>query len=136
MITRMGKWATTFDTLIFAYVIELKMIVIGNYLNGFSANNMHGYLLQLRLPNSILDKPAIHVCFYELGCQLEMVNNGNHFAFLESITAPIYDSVDNDIQHSHTPNIISQEIDLIEVEQSPLTTSIQSHPQIPSIPKI
>ena len=37
-ITRMGMWVTSFDTLIFAYVMKIYVIIIVNYLNGFSAN--------------------------------------------------------------------------------------------------
>ena len=77
--------------------MKLYVIVIGNYLNGFSANSMHCYLLQVRLPNIIQAEPAIHVYFHQFGSPLEMANNGNHFAYLEPITA----------QHIHTSNIIS-----------------------------
>ena len=60
-ITRMGVWATTFDTLIFSYIMRLNVVVIANYLNGFFANNMHCYLQQLRLPDVIPNEPAICV---------------------------------------------------------------------------
>ena len=89
-------------------MMKINDIVIGNYLSGFSANCMHSYLLQLCLPNSNLAEPAIYVYHHLFGSPLEMVNNGNHFAYLEPITAPMYDSVDNGIQYTHTPNIISQ----------------------------
>ena len=40
-ITRMGEWARTFDMLMFSFVLKLNVIVIGNYFNGFFANNMY-----------------------------------------------------------------------------------------------
>ena len=111
-------------------MMKINVIVIGNYLNGFSANRIYSYLLQLRLPNIILAEPAIHVYHSLFGSPLEMVNNSNHFAYLEPITTPVYASMDNDIQYTHIPNIISQESDVIDLEPSPSNTSAQSNTQL------
>ena len=81
-----GVWATTFDTLILSYVMKLNVIVIGNYLNGFSANSMHYYLPQLRLPIIIEVELSIRVYFNQFVSPLEMVDDGNHFVYLEPIT--------------------------------------------------
>ena len=133
-ITRMGVWANTFDTLIFSYVTKLNVITIGNYRNGMIANSMYSYLLQLGFSNIIPDRPAIHVYFHIFGRPFEKVNNGNHFAYLEPIISHVYDSVENGLEYSHKPNIISQESDVIELEQSSSTTSTQSQTQTPSSP--
>ena len=124
----MGEWANTFEICVFSYVMKINVIGIGNYLGSFSANNMHEYGVQLRLPDTFSDKPTIHVYFHKYGYPFEMNNNGNHFAYLEPISAIMYNSLDNSIQHGHTTNIISQELDVIDLEQSPLTTLTRSDP--------
>ena len=106
--------------------MKINVIGIGNYFGNFSANNMHSYAQQLRLPETFPDKPAIHVYFHKYGCPLEMNDDGNHFAYLEPISEIMYDSLDNGIQYGHTANIISQELDVIDLEQSPLTISTRS----------
>ena len=93
--------------------MKRNAIVVGYHQNGFSANSTNSYLLQVRLPNIIQDEPVIHVYFHQFGTPLEMVNNDIHFAYLGPISASIYDYVNNDIQCIHTPNIISQESDVL-----------------------
>lgn len=79
-ITQMGERVTTFDALIFSYVMRVNVIIIGNYDNVLITNNMHSYLQQLRVHNSIPDKPAIHIYFHKSGSLLEKGSNVDHFA--------------------------------------------------------
>ena len=131
----MRVWATTFDTLIFSYIMKLNVIVIGNYLNGFSANNMHHYLLQLRLPDVIPDKPAIHVYFHRLGSPLEITSNCSHFSYLKPTSIPTDERINCDLQNSQRQPIVSQyqeySIALTQVHTSAIPT-----PPILSTPPI
>ena len=79
----MGVLATTFDTLEFFYIMRLNIIAIRNDVSNISANNMHSYLLQLRLPDVIQDKPAIHMLHHRIGRPLDIFSNGNHFTYLK-----------------------------------------------------
>ena len=38
-----GRWTSTFDMLIFSYVMKTNVITVGNYLNGFSIQSMKNY---------------------------------------------------------------------------------------------
>ena len=135
MITRMGVWATTFDTLIFSYIMTLNVIVIGNYLNGFSANNMHHYLLQLRLPDVIPDKPAIHVYFHRFGSPLEIANNCNHFAYLKPTSIPTDERINCDLQNRQRQPIVSQDQES-SIASTQGHTSAITNPLILSTPPI
>ena len=75
---------------------------------------MHSYFQQLRLSDTIPVKPAIHIYFNQYGSPLEMVNNGNHFAYLEFISTPTNKTVNNVLLRSNKPNIITQESGVIE----------------------
>ena len=96
-ITRMGEWANTFEIFVFLYFMKITLIGIDNYLGNFSTNNMHTYAQQLRLLDTFLDKPAIHMYLHKYGHPLEMNNSGNHFAYLKPISVIMYDSLDNGI---------------------------------------
>ena len=138
-ITWMGVWATTFDTLIFSYIMRLNVVVIENYLNGFSANNMHCYLQQLRLPDVIPNKPAIHVFFHQFGRSLDLTNNGNHFAYLKSTSLPTDERLNYDTQNRQRQSIISQESEALDAYQQStiasrlVTTSVIQSPSVSSI---
>ena len=46
-ITRMGVWATSFDSLIFSYIFKLNVIGVRKYPNSLLGNNNQLYILQL-----------------------------------------------------------------------------------------
>ena len=96
-----GVWATTFDSLIFVYVLKLNVITIRNYVNRFNANNMYSHLLQLQVHNSILVKSVIHIYFHKCGSPLEKAKNGNYFAYLEPFLASVDNLVNDVLQYSY-----------------------------------
>ena len=77
----------------------------------------------------ILAEPVIYVYHHVYGRPLERVHNGIHFAYLEPINVPMYNTIDNGIQYTHAPNIISQESDVIDLEPCPTNTSYQLNTQ-------
>ena len=78
--------------------MKLNVIGIRNYPNGLYINNMHTHLLQLRLPDLIPDKSAIHMFHRQLGTPLEIVNNCNHIAYLKPTSLPTAESLNCGIQ--------------------------------------
>ena len=127
-ILRMGVCATTFDTLIFSYIMRLNVVVIEKFINGFSGNNMYVYLQQLRLPDVFPNKPAIHVYFHQLGRPLEITNNSNHFAYLKSPSGFCDESrSNNDAQNRQRYSIISQESEAFDAhKQSTIASRLVS----------
>ena len=124
----------SFDSLIFSYIFKLNVIGVRNYPNGLWGNNNRLNLLQLRLPDLIPDKPAIHVLNHRLGSPLEIVNNCNHFGYLMPISLPTTESLVQRLP------IISQESEITSSQQSSDYTStsptILTPPTPPTPPTI
>ena len=116
-ITRMGVWATSFNTLIFSYIMKLNVIGIRNYPNGLYGNNMHTHLLQLRLPDLIPNKPAIHVLHHQLGSPMEIINNCNHFAYLKPTSLTSDERLNYDLQNNQRQPITFPESDVLNKDQ-------------------
>ena len=108
-ITRMGVWATSFDSLIFSYIFKLNVIGLRNFPNGLLGNNNRLYLLQLQMPDLIPDKPAIHVLNHQFGSPLEIVNNCKHFGYLKPTSLHTTHSINIIliISRLHTTNYIN-----------------------------
>ena len=91
-----GTWATTFDMLIFSYVLKVNIVSVGNYLEGFLHNDMRAYFLrqnqhlETSLHEWIPENPVIHIFFHAFGNPLQRTSNGNHFGYLESIPTPTF----------------------------------------------
>lgn len=89
-----GTWASTFDMLVFSYVLKVNVVSVGNYLEGFACNDMRVYFrtqnphLPSSLKECIPEDNAIFIYFHLFGKPLEKTINGNHFGYLESIPTP------------------------------------------------
>ena len=38
-----GRWTSTFDVIVFSYVMKINVITVGNYMNGFSVQSSKTY---------------------------------------------------------------------------------------------
>ena len=104
-------------------------------MNGFHANNMCSCLSLLGFSNTIPDKPAIHVYHHQFCSPLEKVQDGNHFAYLEPISDTTDVLVNDGLQHSHKPTVISNESNALDSNHKSFTTSAQLHtPNPPTSP--
>ena len=86
-----GRWKSTFDMMIFSYVMKTNVITVGNYLNGFSIQSMKNYFhtinphLEVSDQGFIPEHPQIHIFFHIHKSPLVGASSGNHFGYLQPI---------------------------------------------------
>ena len=84
-----GRWTSTFDMMIFSYVMKTNVITVGNYLNGFSIQSMKNYFhtinphLEVSDEGFIPEHPQIHIFFHIHKNPLVGASSGNHFGYLQ-----------------------------------------------------
>ena len=82
-----GEWATTCEMMVFSYVLSFNIIIVGNYMNGFVMNDMQSCLSNaLKIQKNVSENGTIFIYFHIYGKPLLRSRNGNHFAYLESVT--------------------------------------------------
>lgn len=65
-----GRWTSTFDVIVFSYVMKINVITVGNYMNGFSVQSSKTYFntinphLDRTSQQWIPDEPTIHLFFH------------------------------------------------------------------------
>ena len=88
-----GRWTSTFDRMIFSYVMKTNVITVGNYLNGFSIQSMKNYFhtinphLEVSDQGFIPEHPQIHIFFHIHKSPLVGASSGNHFGYLQPLSS-------------------------------------------------
>ena len=86
-----GRWTSTFDVIVFSYVMKINVITVGNYMNGFSVQSSKTYFntinphLDGTSQQWIPDEPTIYLFFHMHLSPLVPAPSGNHFGFLEPL---------------------------------------------------
>ena len=86
-IRTMGTWANELDMLLTAYILQINIVSVGNYMNGFILNNMQLNLNMILQCNDIqiTEQSIIHIDFHTYKNPLARGTDGNHFAYMQPI---------------------------------------------------
>ena len=86
-IIKMHKWAQPLDMIVCAYILNVNIVSIGNYINGMMENNIWSSLNMImryhQVPNIM--NLTIHIYCHNAGFPFQKIWQGNHFAYLEPI---------------------------------------------------
>ena len=88
-----GRWTSTFDVIVFAYLMKVNVIAVGNYLNGFTIQSARNSVfiinpyLDVASQQYIPEEPkVVHLYFHMHLYPLVGETLGNHFVYLEPLS--------------------------------------------------
>jgi len=88
-----GRWTSTFDMMLFSYIMKTNVTTVGKYSNGFSIQSMRNYFyminphLDVSSQQWIPEDTNIHIFFHTHMLQLVGALSGNHFAYLQPLSS-------------------------------------------------